>query len=63
MFLIKQDTYNKLATGFMLVVFTLGLCTLVGLISKVIVPLLFVGVVSFAVYKYFQITSRSGQGV
>ena len=58
MFAIQQDTYNKFVTGFMLVVFTLGLVTLVGLISKTIVPLLFVGAVSFAVYKYFQLTSR-----
>lgn len=58
MFVIQ---YNKFVTGFMLVVFTLGLSTLVGLISKIIVPLLFVGVVSFAVYKYFQLTSRYTQ--
>lgn len=64
MFTIQQDTYNKFVTGFMLVVFTLGLVTLVGLISKTIVPLLFVGAVSFAVYKYFQLTSRyTEQGV
>lgn len=64
MFVIQQDTYNKLVTGFMLVVFTLGLGTLVGLISKIIVPLLFVGAVGFAVYKYFQLTSRyTEQGV
>lgn len=64
MFVTQQDTYNKFVTGFMLVVFTLGLSTLVGLISKTIVPLLFVGAVSFAVYKYFQLTSRyTGQGV
>ena len=37
--------YNKLVTSFMLVVFTLGISTLVGLISKIIVPLLFVGAV------------------
>ena len=42
----------------MLVVFTLGLGTLVGLISKIIVLLLFTGAVGFAVYKYFQIISR-----
>lgn len=58
MFTIQQDTYNKLVTGFMLVVFTLGLGTLVGLISKIIVLLLFTGAVGFAVYKYFQIISR-----
>ena len=58
MFPIQQDTCNKLVTGFMLVVFTLGLGTLVGLISKIIVLLLFTGAVGFAVYKYFQIISR-----
>ena len=58
MFVIQQDTYNKLVIGFMLIVFTLGLNTLVGLISKIIVPLVFVGAVAFAVYKYFQITSK-----
>lgn len=63
MFTIQQDTCNKLVTGFMLVVFTLGLGTLVGLISKIIVLLLFTGAVGFAVYKYFQIVSRFGQGV
>ena len=60
MFVIQQDTYNKLIVGFMLVVFTLGISTLVGLISKIIVPL-FVGAVG--IYKYFQIKSRFEQGV
>lgn len=59
MFTIQQDTCNKL----MLVVFTLGLGTLAGLIFKIIVPLLFVGAVGFAVYKYFRIVSRFEQGV
>lgn len=62
MFVIQKETYQKLVTGFMLVVFTLGLGTLVGLISKILVPLLFIGAIIFAVYKYFQVTARFEKG-
>lgn len=62
MFVIQKETYQKLVTGFMLVVFTLGLGTLVGLISKILIPLMFIGAIIFAVYKYFQVTDRFEKG-
>lgn len=55
MFYLTPNTCQNIVVGLALVIFALGLGTLIGLISKFLMPLLIVGTIAFVGYKLYSL--------